>query len=101
MSFDAVSGIGGSGYLPHDVASAVTPACRTEPSPLGTATPQGTRQGTSAAKGTPALSEPATAPASPKREQSVLLVPTIPLSPTVLAELIGRQISLDGPSPGG
>ena len=97
MSFDAVSGIGGSGYIPHDLAVAVTPASRTEPSPLGTATPQGT----SAAKGTPALSAPATAPASPKRQQSVLLVPTIPLSPTVLAELIGRQISLDGPSSGG
>jgi hypothetical protein len=28
-----------------------------------------------------------------------LLVPTEPLSPTVLAELIGRQISLTGPTP--
>jgi hypothetical protein len=36
---------------------------------------------------------------SPKPQQPFLLVPTEPLSPTVLAELIGRQISLNGPTP--
>ena len=38
-------------------------------------------------------------PSSPVKPQPFLLVPTEPLSPTVLAELIGRQISLNGPTP--
>jgi hypothetical protein len=42
---------------------------------------------------------PAQASPPVKPQQPFLLVPTEPLSPTVLAELIGRQISLNGPTP--
>jgi hypothetical protein len=42
---------------------------------------------------------PTQASSSAKPQQPFILVPTEPLSPTVLAELIGRQISLNGPTP--
>jgi hypothetical protein len=51
----------------------------------------------SAASTTAAYPTQASSPAKP--QQPFLLVPTEPLSPTVLAELIGRQISLNGPTP--
>jgi hypothetical protein len=44
--------------------------------------------------------DPTRVPPPAKPPQPFLLVPTEPLSPTVLAELIGRQISLTGPTPG-
>jgi hypothetical protein len=45
---------------------------------------------------TPTAGTPAQAPSPTKPQQPFLLVPTEPLSPTVLAELIGRQLSLNG-----
>jgi hypothetical protein len=45
-----------------------------------------------------AQGEQPTAPSLTKPEQPVLLVPTQPLSPAVLAELVGRQLPLSGAS---
>ena len=50
-----------------------------------------------AAKSTAVYPPQASSPVKPP--QPFLLVPTEPLSPTVLAELIGRQITLNGPTP--
>ena len=84
MSIDAISATGGRGYRPLDRASAVTPVSAT-PASAATQTDPGS----------------ATAAPSTHPEPPLLLVPTIPLSPTVLAELVGRQISLNGPAAGG
>jgi hypothetical protein len=89
MSFDAVSGLGGSSLAPLDRASAVTQVAAATQTPAATPAP-------AAAPG-----EPPTPPPSPaKPGQPVLLVPTEPLSPTVLAELVGRRLSLTGPAAG-
>ncbi|WP_428491375.1 hypothetical protein [Rhodopila sp.] len=77
MSIDTVSATGGTAYPPLDRAASVTPVSATS------------------SAGTETSTNP---PAEPK--QPFLLVPTIPLSPTVLAELVGRQLSLNGPVAG-
>jgi hypothetical protein len=87
MSINAVSGLSGS-----DFASL-------RPSPtvpqVGGVTPRAAAT-TTAQKPTEAAPPP-----PPKPDQPFILVPTVPLSPTVLAELIGRQFSLTGPSASG
>jgi hypothetical protein len=82
MSFDAISGLSGSNVTLPD---------RTQMAPqVAAATmPQAATQG-----------EEPTAPSLTKPGQPILLVPTQPLSPTVLAELVGRQLSLSVPSIG-
>ncbi|WP_428542567.1 hypothetical protein [Rhodopila sp.] len=82
MSIDTVSAMGGSGYLPPDRTSSLPSVAA--PSSAGPHTP----------------ADPAAADPPAKPEQPFLLVPTIPLSPTVLAELVGRQLSLNGPTAG-
>jgi hypothetical protein len=78
MSFDAVSGLSGSSFAPLNRAPAVTPvSAPTQSSPATSGS---------------ALSASATDPT--KSAQPLLLVPTQPLSPTVLAELVGRHLSL-------
>jgi hypothetical protein len=79
MSLDAVSGLSGSSFAPLNRAPAVTQvAAPTQGSPVTS----GASQATASAIDPTKPSEP------------LLLVPTQPLSPTVLAELIGRHLSL-------
>jgi hypothetical protein len=82
MSFDAISGLSGSNVTPHDRAQAV-------PQFAAATMTQAATQG-----------EQPTALSLAKPGQPILLVPTQPLSPTVLAELVGRQLSLSGPPVG-
>jgi hypothetical protein len=82
MSFDAVSGISGSSFAPLDRASAVNQAAAAAQLAVGA-------QATGA---TSASGAPAPAISLPKPAQPLLLVPTMPLTPAVLAELIGRQL---------
>jgi hypothetical protein len=84
MSLNALSGPG------WDNINSLGPTLTVPQAPAATHNP--------AANSTPA--EPTQTPSPDKPPQPFLLVPTVPLSPTVLAELIGRQISLTGPSPG-
>jgi hypothetical protein len=83
MSINATSGLGGDNI--NSLGSPLTipqaPAIVQSPAAISTA----------------AYPTQASSPAKP--QQPFLLVPTEPLSPTVLAELIGRQLSLNGPSP--
>ena len=83
MSLNAISGPSGDNInsLGSALSVAHTPAVTQSP----------------AANSTAAF--PTQASSAPKPQQPFLLVPTEPLSPTVLAELIGRQISLNGPTP--
>ncbi len=83
MSINAISGLSGDHI--NSLGSAVT-------MPQAPAAIQ-----SSAANATAAYPTQASSPAKPP--QPFLLVPTEPLSPTVLAELIGRQLSLNGPPP--
>ena len=80
MSIDTVSAMGGTAYPPLDRISSVTPVSATSSA------------GTQTSTNLPTADPPA------KPQQPFLLVPTIPLSPTVLAELVGRQLSLNGPT---
>jgi hypothetical protein len=82
MSFDAVSGLGGSNVTPHDRTHGVPQVA------AATMTQAATQR------------EQPTAPSLAKPIQPILLVPTEPLSPTVLAELVGRQLSPSGTSVG-
>jgi hypothetical protein len=82
MFIDGVSGVSGSGSASLSQASAVT---QVSASAQTAATTQ-------------ASGQPTTAASAPKPVQPFLLVPTEPLSPTVLAELIGHQLSLNGPT---
>jgi hypothetical protein len=91
MSIGAVSGLGGSSFAPPDRASAVTPLAAVTASSGAPPASQTIQTGTIQAAGAPATSGPAT-----KTPQPFLLVPTEPLTPTVLAELIGRQAPLSG-----
>jgi hypothetical protein len=83
MSLNAMSGLSADNI--NSLGSALTgphaPSVAQGPSAISTA----------------AYPTQASSPAKP--QQPFLLVPTEPLSPTVLAELIGRQISLTGPTP--
>jgi hypothetical protein len=83
MSLNAMSALSGDNI--NSLGSPLT-------TPRATAVAQSPAANTTAAYPTQASS-----PAKP--QEPFLLVPTEPLSPTVLAELIGRQISLTGPSP--
>jgi hypothetical protein len=83
MSLNGVSGLSGDNI--NSLGSPLT-------MPQAPAVAQSTAANTTAAYPTQASS-----PAKP--QEPFLLVPTEPLSPTVLAELIGRQISLNGPTP--
>jgi len=82
MSVDAVSGLSGSDYALLNRSSTVAPA----------------RAVTLAPAVTPTAGDPTKVPSPTKPQQPFLLVPTVPLSPTVLAELIGLQFSLNGPA---
>jgi hypothetical protein len=84
MSVDAVSGLSGSTFAPLNRAPAVTQVS------AATQTPVATRSGVPAQ-----ASGETTAAAPAKPAQPLLLVPTQPLSPTVLAELVGRHLSLN------
>ena len=83
MSLNAMSGL--SGVNMNSLGSAVT----VPQAPTAAQSP--------AAKSTAVYPTQASSPVKP--QQPFLLVPTEPLSPTVLAELIGRQITLNGPTP--
>jgi hypothetical protein len=90
MSFDVVSGIGGSNFAPLDRTNAISqPNAVTASSELPTS--QTSQAGAAQATGT---SVSAINP--PKAAQPFLLVPTEPLTPAVLAELVGRQAPLSG-----
>jgi hypothetical protein len=80
MSIAASSALSGSNFVPLYRAAAVTPAPATAPT-------AGATQGSGA---------PAPATSTPKQTQPLLLVPTVPLTAAVLAELVGRQLSLNG-----
>jgi hypothetical protein len=82
MSIAAVSGLSVSDLPPLDQASAVAPA--TAVTPVSTAT-----RSSAATQGPGAPAKPAEVgqPAQP-----FLLIPTVPLTPQVLAELVGRQL---------
>ena len=83
MSLNAMSGL--SGVNMNSLGSALT----VPQAPTAAQSP--------AAKSTAVYPTQASSPVKP--QQPFLLVPTEPLSPTVLAELIGRQITLNGPTP--
>jgi hypothetical protein len=84
MSVDAVSGLSGSTLAPLNRAPAVTQVSAAGQTPVATQ-----------------ASGETTPPAPVKPAQPLLLVPTQPLSPTVLAELVGRHLSLNGFGPAG
>lgn len=87
MSIGAVSGPGGIGAAPLNWEPAATKASTTT---TNTAT-----QGSATA---PASGEPATDPSAKKPAQPFLLIPTEPLTPKVLAELVGLQLFPSEPS---
>jgi hypothetical protein len=82
MSVDAVSGLSGSAFAPLNRAPAVTQVSAATKTPVATQ-----------------ASGETTSPAPAKPAQPLLLVPAQPLSPSVLAELIGRHLSLHGFGP--
>jgi hypothetical protein len=78
MSFDAVSGISGSSLAPLVPAPAgISPSAATQGSAGATPEPQASDR------------RPIVAPAKPA--QPLLLVPTTPMTPSVLAQLAGQQ----------
>jgi hypothetical protein len=92
MSLDAVSGISGSSLASLDRSSTVTQAAPPAPGSgptqaLGATRASGAVQA-SGASGTPTQ--------APMQAQPLLLIPTEPLTPRVLAELIGLQVPLSG-----
>lgn len=94
MSFGAVSGIGASSFASLDRAYAVNQPNVVEASSGATQASQTIQAGAAQAAGT---SSSAINP--PKAAEPFLMVPTEPLTPTVLAELIGRQAPLGEQSP--
>jgi hypothetical protein len=83
MPINAWSGLSGSDFASLSRASAVNQVRAAAPSPAATAKDTST--------------DPSESSLPPKPEQPVLLVPIIPLSPAVLAELVGYHLSLTWP----
>jgi hypothetical protein len=105
MSLDALPGLAGSGYASIDRTSAAaqgSPATHGSPRSTGTQGLTGTQNsaGTQGPAATQDVTETSDSTAfrslagSTKLPQPVMKIPAQPLSPTVLAELIGRQLTL-------
>jgi hypothetical protein len=108
MSLDALPGLAGSGYASIDWTSAAAPGSSATPGSARTLGSTGTQglTGTQNSAGTqgPAATQDVTDAQDPtqfkslagstKLPQPVMKIPAQPLSPTVLAELIGRQLTL-------
>jgi hypothetical protein len=94
MSLGTVSGLSGSDYIPPYTASMAAQAAAATQTAAGMQAGATTQAG--AAMDTPGGATTALFPA--KSGQPLLLVPAEPLSPAVLAELVGRQMLPNGPT---